>query len=514
MLARIPATAAPELELKFQLGEGAVLALADLFPMNAGETFHLSAAYFDTPDYRLRDGGFSLRVRGTGERYIQTLKHRGDGGLFERDEWEVEVVGPRLDHAALSGTPAEAVIGDASVVTAFTVDVERRLHVWAWGDTRIEVTFDSGSIATEDGRDTVAEMELELVAGPPEALFALARQLQSSAALTLAFESKAERGYRLAGHDGVAALKARQPNIGPSTTGAEAFQAVAREALVQIAGNARLLDIAPNPEVLHQTRVGLRRLRAALSVFREMLDAEGLDFARDETRWLAGELSVARDLDVFLQRAASPDDVDDTPGRAAFYRAVSRARAEAYDQAGAAIRSARYRTLLLELGAWIETGAWLTLADDTRAGLRDAAVQVLAAPALDRLQRRLRRRAKGFKRLGPKARHDLRKRAKTLRYAASFLGGAYDRRANRKAHFIESLQGLQQQLGELNDIATARSVALRAVGKRSGELAFAAGLEVGRIAQAEDAALKAAGRTLRAYKRRKVFWTPGPVPGP
>ena len=62
MLARIPATAAPELELKFQLGSGAVEALAETFPLSKARISQLHAVYFDTPAHALRDGGFSLRV--------------------------------------------------------------------------------------------------------------------------------------------------------------------------------------------------------------------------------------------------------------------------------------------------------------------------------------------------------------------------------------------------------------------------------------------------------------------
>src|SRR5204862_7758772 len=140
-----------------------------------------------------------------------------------------------------------------------------------------------------------------------------ARQLQAHAALTLSFESKAERGYRLAGHDGVAALKAQRTAIGPETTGAAAFQAVSRDALVQIGGNAGLLLRAHNPDVLHQMRVGLRRFRSGLSTFKRLVDPEGLNLARRETKWLAGELAEARDIDVFLMNAATTDEIEESP---------------------------------------------------------------------------------------------------------------------------------------------------------------------------------------------------------
>lgn len=508
MLARMPATAAPELELKFQLGLSALEALqGGAFPIEQARISRLHAIYFDTPTHALRDGAFSLRVRRKGDTYIQTLKHRTGGGLFARDEWETEVPGADLDLGALAGTPAVNAIDGASLAPVFTVEVERRVHQWIRGETRIEVSFDTGLITAGDRQEPVAEMELELLSGPPQALFDLARELLAKAPLTLSFESKAERGYRLVGHDGVAALKAQQTAVGPKTCGAEAFQLIAREALVQIAGNAQLLQRAHNPDVLHQLRVGLRRFRAALSVFKAMLDPESLNAARSETRWLAGELSEARDIDVFLQRAASPDEIEERAGRAAFFRALRIAQAEAYERALAAVRSDRFRALLLMLGEWVEVGGWRKLANDQQRALREGPVTTLAASVMDRLDRRLRRRSRKFREIGAEARHDLRKQAKKLRYAASFFGEAFPQHPKRRARFITCLRALQDQLGELNDMAVARAVATRAVGRRSGELAFAAGLEVGRLTNRESEVLSAANAAFKAYRRGKPFWS-------
>ncbi|WP_293899671.1 CYTH and CHAD domain-containing protein [Phenylobacterium sp.] len=507
MLARSPAKAAPELELKFQLGAGALEALrAETFPLDRSTLARLHAVYFDTPGHALRDGGFSLRVRRRGDTYIQTLKHRAEGGLFERDEWETEVAGPDLDLAALAGTPVLATIGGAALQPCFTVEVERRIHLWTHGRTRVEVSFDTGLIVAGGRQEPIDEMELELVSGPSKALFALARKLEAQASLTLSFESKAERGYRLAGHDGVAALRAQRTAVGPRTTGAAAFQLIARDALVQVAGNAGLLQRAHNPDVLHQMRVGLRRLRAGLVAFKAMLDPAGLNAARRETRWLAGELAEARDIDVFLQKAATTDEIDESPGRAAFLRALRIAQAEAYERALAAVRSARFRALLLSLGEWIEVGAWVRLANDAQRGLREGSAAALAAPVLDRLDRHVRRRSHKFMRLDVDARHDLRKQAKKLRYAAAFFGEAFPRHPKRRQRYVAALRILQDRLGRLNDMAVARAVAMGAVGHRSGELGFAAGLEVGRLIGDEENVAKAANAALKAFHKVDAFW--------
>jgi len=506
MLARVAVTAAPELELKFQLGPDAIGALAATFPPHSAQTTQLHAIYFDTPTHALRDAGFSLRVRRDGEIFRQTLKHRGDGGLFARDEWEIEVAGAELDLGILAGTPASTVIGDMILEPVFIVSVERQLHKWTSDGATVQVTLDTGSIAAGERCEPVAELELELIDGEPATLFELARILLANAALTLAFASKAERGYQLAGHDGSAALQAHRTAIGAQTTAGMAFQIVARDSLIQIAGNAALLQRSQSPEVLHQLRVGLRRFRTAMTVFKAMLDIGSLAAARHETRWLAGELAQARDIDVFLQNAARPDEVEESPGRAAFLQALRLAQTEGYEQAMTAVRSPRYDALLLSLGEWIEVGPWLRSEDAGQCDMRDAPVAKVVPPIMDRLHDRLTRHARGFADLDASARHDLRKRAKTLRYAAGFLGDSVTKHPKRRAAFMQHLRAMQDRLGELNDLAVAQSVAIRAVARRSGMLAFAAGLELGRMTHREGKALESAHHAVKAYRKNKVFW--------
>jgi CHAD domain-containing protein len=125
---------------------------------------------------------------------------------------------------------------------------------------------------------------------------------------------------------------------------------------------------------------------------------------------------------------------------------------------------------------------------------------------MDKLDTRLRRRSKKFLEIDATARHDLRKQAKKLRYAAAFFGGVFPRHPKRRQRFIAALRTLQDRLGELNDIAVSRSVAMKAVGRRSGELAFAAGLEVGRLTGEEDSVVEAANRALKAFRKVKPFW--------
>jgi CHAD domain-containing protein len=161
---------------------------------------------------------------------------------------------------------------------------------------------------------------------------------------------------------------------------------------------------------------------------------------------------------------------------------------------------------LLHLAEWIEAGAWKRLAGDAPRSLREDPVTQLAGAILDKLHRRLRKRSRKFMHIDAAARHDLRKQAKKLRYAAAFFGAAFPDHPKRRERFVAALRGLQDGLGELNDMAMARTVAMRAVGQRSGEVAFAAGLEVGRLTTDEDEALDAANDAFKAFRKAPRFW--------
>ena len=70
-------------------------------------------------------------------------------------------------------------------------------------------------------------------------------------------------------------------------------------------GNERAL-LAGDPEGVHQMRVGLRRLRAAMSLFSRILRDPETAALKDELKWLTGELAPARELEVLMTRVVAP----------------------------------------------------------------------------------------------------------------------------------------------------------------------------------------------------------------
>ena len=409
----------------------------------------LRSIYFDTADHALAAAGLSLRIRRAGDRRIQTVKASGGStaGLFARSEWERPVEGdvPILDDT----TPIRAVIGDAAdaIAPLFEVRIERRLWNVAEGDAAIELVVDRGEVRAGDRVTPIVEIELELKQGEPLALFAMARRLDAVAPVRLGVRSKSERGYDLA-DAAHTAFKAERIALTGDMTAETAFQHIVRSCIRQFRLNEALLLQGGHPEALHQARVALRRMRSAFTVFKPLIG--GADAARlqHDLRSLAATLGEARDLDVLLDRA-DPGDLHDR---------IAAAREASYARVGEALDAPWARALMLDVLQWVTAGDWLAIADT--AADRHRPVREFAIAALDRFRRKVKKDGHDLVHADDEARHDVRKDAKKLRYAAEFFRALFERKRERRRYkrFVGALEALQDQLGALNDLASAPAV--------------------------------------------------------
>lgn len=143
-------------------------------------------------------------------------------------------------------------------------------------------------------------------------------------------------------------------------------------------------------------RIGLRRLRAAISLFKNIVAGPQTEAMKSELKWLTGELGPARELEVFVKRVVR--DCERTEAKRSGFgfvaQDVRKRRAKAKRRAQLAVASPRFRRLLLEAAAWIEAGEWRRDADDLKRALRDRAVADAAADELDRRRKKIRKQGK------------------------------------------------------------------------------------------------------------------------
>lgn len=242
-----------EIELKLALGPDGPSALRR-HPLLAAlpvRVSHLGNTYFDTPDGALERARMALRLRRVDGRVLQTVKTRGQGGggLSTRGEWEWEVPGPGLDLQGLAGLPPAA-LGDevlARLAPRFTTDFRRETREVAHAGSRIELALDEGEILAGERRVAIRELELELKAGTPDALWSLAEALAESVPLRPSDTSKAARGgallaggWTLPGGDSAADLLHRAVVAldALADTGEPTWREAAREALAPLADQA------------------------------------------------------------------------------------------------------------------------------------------------------------------------------------------------------------------------------------------------------------------------------------
>ena len=509
MSARAMSDSPREVELKFALPGGrSGDAVASIAVLAGVRPRSLSSVYYDTAKGALRRAGLSLRVREEDGAFVQTIKDGGDG-VMSRGEWEAALDGPSPDLAAARPTPAGRVLAkDGALAPVFTVEAYRRTAEVVEGESRVELSLDEGRVLARGEEAGFAELELELKDGPQWGLFSLSRRLAGAGDLTLSFTTKAERGFALARPPRSFAHKFEAPVITRRMTCAEAFPLTAKACLRQIAANADRLRHRASPEVIHQLRVGLRRLRSLLSLFKQMVGDARLPAIKAELKWVTGELDGARNLDVLLhgdyRRALAQKEM--APGLKGLGARLRAARRLAYARAANSVESERFRRLLLDVLIWIEAGPWVEPASRSDAGQEPIAK--FARNQLAKRRRKILYRGRKLDTLDVEARHKLRIDAKKLRYAADGFESLFER-PNRAKAFVAALKDVQDTLGELNDIAVGGRLAQETAtgqGRPETDTAFVAGRIAGMQKARVGPLTRRAEDAIDALADAKPFW--------
>ena len=190
-------------------------------------------------------------------------------------------------------------------------------------------------------------------------MFKLARQITRRVPATLSLKSKSEQGYDLIEKKETGARPAEKISVRRGISTADAFRSIGRSALRQIAANGPAVEYFDS-EGVHQMRVGLRRIRAAISLFGELLGDRQTKRIKSELKWLTGELAPAREFDVYQKNEIQPlrGVAPGKRGMKELAGTVASRREAAFAKAKNAVNSPRYRLLLLDTMQWLEIGGW------------------------------------------------------------------------------------------------------------------------------------------------------------
>ena len=263
------------------------------------------------------------------------------------------------------------------------------------------------------------------------------------------------------------ARKARTVVLQAGEPASQAFVEVAAECVDHWRTNESLLTGSRAMPHLHQTRVGIRRLRSAFSLFRPLLhDVAGARRVAHRLRDLARPFGAARDVDVLLSGPA----MDTLGARQA--AALTAAREEAYDRVLAVLASSDWAAASDAVDDLLARAPW-DLPENPP-------VLDLAHHALERRWRRVVASHPVLVSMSSAERHRVRIEAKKLRYGCEFFASLH---AVDTPHVVtgdgELLMGpaayawhveqVQSALGALNDDAAADGL-LRSVGSAAPPL--------------------------------------------
>lgn len=485
-----------EIEIKFSLPKDAFDQVKRL-PLfeDAARGARLQSTYFDTPDLRLREEGITLRVRRIGDKRVQTVK-RSDGRAADphrRLESEHEIGGdapdPRTLQSAIGGALARRLGSDPALRPVFTTDIERTVWNIVADGAAVECALDIGHIAAPNGSREVCELELELKEGRQGALFGIARQLQDELPLRIQPASKSTRGYMLARGLLPEPTKIDPPALERDMPVWQAFVAIALSCLAQILANQAVIDAGHSPDGLHKLRVGIRRLRAALTTFKPLLSPDRREAIGQELRWLQGAVSEARDWDVFIGELARMGEGE--RALSAMRAAAEAAREGAYDGVRQALGSKRYTRLVLDLGSWLHEG---------ESGARAAGLKPFLRTALSKRRDRVLALGGAIDTFGEEQLHELRKAIKKYRYALEF-GQPLFRDKPRLRKRLSALSDLQEVLGRVNDAAIGRRLISATLSKAPAEAERTALLRGGGLVEGWIAA-----HAWHSRSRMKAAW--------
>jgi CHAD domain-containing protein len=422
--------------------------------------------YLDTADWRFLRAGYALRIRrvGRGRGGEATLKGlesaaAGKPGLLSRRELSEPLA--EADARALLrsdgpvGERVRAVAGRKRLRPLFEVHTRRRtFSVAAEGLPPGELAVDDTAIHPPGGRPPARLKRIELES-PPEALEALSPfvgRLGEACALRPASLSKFEAGLEAAALRPPGEKRFGSTAIEPELTIGEVATAVLRRHFAAMLAREPGSRLGDDAEELHDMRVAIRRLRAALALFADALP-DDVTAVRDELGWIGRGLGGVRDLDVQLEQLDEWLEAVEGPDREALAKLrslLAEQRRAARAQMLELLDSRRYETFVARFGRALRAAA---------PSPTGPAAQPALAVAPDLIERRFRAVRKGAGRIGPESPagdyHRLRIRCKRLRYALEFLADVYP---GKTRPVVRRLVALQDLLGAHQDadIAIAR----------------------------------------------------------
>lgn len=433
------------------------LKLAGVESQTPWETRHLDNTYFDSKSFKLRELGIGMRIREVDGKLVQTVKSAGKaiGGLHQRNEDNVDLTENKLDTGLINDPYLQILVEEAQeedgeFSACFKTNFDRTQSLLNFSDgTIIELALDSGTISVGEKSLPICEIELELIEGSAEYVFALGRYLIKELDLTLFNASKARRGYSLCEKASLDYLRLEVTELSPGIEAEMAFEKICFSAFKHWQHYEMFLNQQSAHSAVLEMYRALIFLQHMYIVFAGLIPRQATNDLKNSWDWLAEAMRPIVDaakhkryLSKYLEEKADWDLVEEQQKK------IQSEVEEKIQEFKELLATQRYNLMMLNMSQWLYSKEW-------RNFMQEKQQQNLSTPIVDYARKQFDHMSSELKReLGPKIDlepQDYFKTIAKIRRALDtglFFGGLFDtqkRLAYRKpwSDILDAIRDLQ-----------------------------------------------------------------------
>jgi inorganic triphosphatase YgiF len=382
----------------------------------------------------------------------------------------------------------------------FETEIERTVRALHIGDATIEAALDEGKIRglSNDRQIPVNDLELEVKSGDAGSMFRVAVELALETPLMIEPSSKAERGYRLVTGTPAQAQKHSDVTLDKNAKTIDCFRLIIGDVIDHLWSNLAAA-YAGHVDGVHQIRVGIRRLRTALLMFRKLLHRDTVEAYDQHLQHFGHVFGEARDWDVFVTSTLveARDALPEASWLDLIQAAATSKQQAAHRDVRYELESRTFNSLILSMLAWTEDNSPMVASEGMDRPVAEVMPQLLTR-FVKKVAQRQRRLNGSDERL-----HALRKSTKRLRYACEFSESLYP--AKKVRRFVGPCRDIQQALGEVNDVATTVNLMAVLVAEKPA-LAPAVAKLASWLDRRKEEAERGIPKLLKRLHQDRVYW--------
>ena len=245
----------------------------------------------------------------------------------------------------------------------------------------------------------------------------------------------------------------------------EAAKRIFKECSLHLRMNFDRFSVERDEAALMQIRIGMRRTRVAMRIFRQIIHPETQTRFTREYRYFGNLLGEARDMDVFLAGMLNEEcplpELEDSYQELRYHALAM--REEEYDVIEREIMGGRFALQMKNFDKW-RKGDWHSRLGRSGRKKLEAPLRPFAIEVIEDARSDLLRRGASIEDLSTGELHQVRKFVKRARYHLRFFSSLFQQEKIDQGYDI--LVAMQDYLGHVNDVKEG----LRLMGLLGGEV--------------------------------------------